>query len=216
MVPIMMKRSSLRMNPLFSIWTHPSSTIRYIIEHKSMMYSFMLISISALINSIMAFADLGLFNGLSLFTTLVIVLLSGLLSGLAGWGIVIVAFTGIGKLLGGTGTMHKMGLATGASAIPTIWTAPIGLMAISLYGQQLFVTPTGPLGTNMSIGFFFLQTWILLVISIFGLIVQSKAIGIVHNFSAWRGFGTLMLFAGFIVVFSIIILGSLFSIIFSL
>ena len=200
------------MNPLFSIWTQPSNTIRYIIDHKSMMYPFMLISISALINSIMAFADLGLFNGLSLFTTLVVVLFSSLLSGLAGWGIVIVAYTWIGKLLGGTGTMRKMGLATGASTIPMIWTAPIGFIAISLYGQQLFATPTGPLGTNMSVGFYFFQTWIMLAISIFGLTVESKAIGIVHNFSAWRGFGTMMLFMCFIVVISIIILGSIFSI----
>ena len=103
------------MNPLFSIWTQPSNTIRYIIDHKSMMYSFMLISISALINSIMAFADFGLFNSLSFFTTLVVVLFSSLLTGLIDWGIVIVAYTWIGKLLGGTGTMRKMGLATGAS-----------------------------------------------------------------------------------------------------
>ncbi|WP_186671683.1 YIP1 family protein [Sporosarcina sp. BP05] len=200
------------MNPLFSIWTQPSNTIRYIINHKSMMYPFMLISISALINSIMAFADLGLFNGLSLFTTLVVVLFSSLFSGLASWGIIIVAYTWIGKLLGGTGTMRKMGLATGASTIPMIWTAPIGFIAISLYGQQLFATPTGPLGTNMSVGFYFFQTWIMLAISIFCLTVESKAIGIVHNFSAWRGFGTMMLFMCFIVVISIIILGSIFSI----
>lgn len=204
------------MNPLFSIWSQPSTTIRYIIGHKSMMYPFILISISALINSIMAFADLGFFNGFSLFTTLVVVLFSSLLSGLAGWGVVIVAYTWIGKLLGGTGTMRKMGLATGASAIPMIWTAPIGVIAISLYGQQLFATPTGPLGTNMSVGFFFFQTWIMLAISIFGLVVESKAIGIVHNFSAWRGFGTMMLFMCFIVVISIIILGSIFSILLAL
>ncbi|WP_188006595.1 Yip1 domain-containing protein [Sporosarcina sp. ANT_H38] len=200
------------MNPLFSIWTQPSATIRYIVDHKSLKYPFIIISISALINSIMAFADLGLFNGFSLLTTLGLVLLSGLLSGLAGWGIIIVAYTWIGKLLGGTGTMRKMGLATGASAIPMIWTAPIGFIAISLYGQQLFTTPTGPLGTNMSVGFFFFQTWLMLAISIFGLIIECKAIGIVHNFSAWRGFGTLMLFTGFIIIISIIIFGALFSI----
>ena len=91
-----------------------------------------------------------------------------------------------------------------------IWTAPIGVIAISLYGQQLFATPTSPLGTNMSVGFFFFQTWIMLAISIFGLIVQSKAIGIVHNFSALRGFGTMMLFICFIGLISIIILGSIF------
>lgn len=199
------------MNPFFSIWTQPSETIRYIIDHKSIVYPFMLISISALANSIFAFADLGFFESFNLPTTIVLILFIGLLSGLAGWGIAIAAYTWIGKILGGTGTMRKMSLATGASAIPAIWTAPIGVIAIFLYGKQLFDAPSGPFGTNMSIGFFFLQTWVVLGVSIFALIVQSKGIGIVHNFSSWRGFGTIVLFSGFMFIISIIILISLFS-----
>jgi hypothetical protein len=199
------------MNPLFSIWTQPSKTIRYIVEHKSMVYPLMLISISSLANSLMAFADLGFFKNSSLSTTIILVLFWGLLLGLAGWGFTIVAYTWIGKLLGGTGTMRKMSLATGASTIPIIWTAPIGIIAVYLYGKQLFDVPSGPFGTNMSVGFFFLQTCIMMGVSIFTLIVQSKGIGIVHNFSAWRGFGTIVLFSGFIIVVSIIILISLFS-----
>lgn len=210
MVRMIVKRRKL-MNPFFSIWTQPSTTVRYIVEHKSIVYPFMLISISALANSLMAFADLGFFRGLPLSTTIVLVLFFGLLSGLVGWGITIVAYTWIGKLLGGTGTMRKMSLATGASSIPIIWTAPIGIIAVFLYGKHLFDAPSSPFGTNMSVGFFFLQTWIMLGVSIFALIVQSKGIGIVHNFSSWRGFGTIVLFSGFIIVISIIILISLFS-----
>lgn len=199
------------MNPFFSIWTQPSNTIRYIVEHKSLVYPLMLISISALTNSLLAYADLGLFKGFPLSTTIVLVLFFGLLSGLVGWGIAIVAYTWIGRLLGGTGTMRNMLLAIGTSTIPVIWTAPIGIIAVFLYGKHLFDAPSGPFGTNMSVGFFFLQTWIMLGVSIFTLFVQSKAIGIVHNFSSWRGFGTIVLFSGFIIVISIIILVSLFS-----
>ena len=200
------------MNPFFSIWTQPSKTIRYIIEHKPTMYPLLLISISSLGSSFLAFADTGLFTDLSLSSTITLVLFLSLLSGLVGWGIATVAYTWFGKFLGGTGTSQKMARAIGASTIPAIWTAPIGIIAVFLYGKQLFEAPSGPFGTNMDFGFFFLQTWIIIGISIFGLIILSKGIGIVHNFSSWRGFGTIMLFTGFMFVISIILLGSLFSI----
>lgn len=200
------------MNPFFSIWTQPSKTIRYIIEQKSTLYPLMLISISSLGTSIMAFADTGFFADLSLSSTITLILLLSLLSGIAGWGIASFAYTWFGKLLGGTGTPKKMAHAIGATTIPAIWTAPIGIIAVSLYGKQLFEAPSGMFGTNMNFVFFLFQTWIILGISIFGLIILSKGIGIVHDFSAWRGFGTILLFTGFMFVISIIILGSLFSI----
>jgi hypothetical protein len=211
MMRMIVKRRKL-MNPFFSIWTQPSKTIRYIVEHKSVFYPLMLISVSSLGSSFMAFADTGLFANLSLSSTITLILFLSLLSGIAGWGIASFAYTWFGKLLGGTGTPQKMARAIGASTIPAIWTAPIGIIAVSLYGKHLFETPSGPFGTNMDFGFFFLQTWIIIGISIFGLIILSKGIGIVHDFSAWRGFGTIMLFTGFMFVISIIILGSLFSI----
>ncbi len=200
------------MNPFFSIWTQPSKTIQYIIEHKPITYPLLLISISSLASSLLAFADSGLFADLSLSSTVTLILILGLFSGIAGWGIATVAYTWFGKLLGGTGTMRKMSFAIGATVIPLIWTAPIGIIAVFLYGKQLFDTPDTPFGTNMDVGFFFLETWIMLAISIFGLVLLSKGIGIVHNFSSWRGFGTILLFSGFMFVISIIILGSLFSI----
>lgn len=200
------------MNPFFSIWTQPSKTILYIIEHKPISYPFVLISISSLTGSLLAFADSGLFADFSLSSTVSLVLILGLFSGLAGWGIAIIAYTWFGKLLGGTGTMRKMSLVIGVTAIPIIWTAPIGIIAVFLYGKQLFEKPDGLFVTNMDFGFYFLETWIMLVISVFGLVLLSKGIGIAHNFSSWRGFGTIMLFSGFMFVISIIILGSLFSI----
>ena len=43
------------------------------------------------------------------------------------------------------------------------------------------------------------------VVSIYGIVVLSKAIGLVHNFSAWRGFGVIMIFLGIIIVVAIIV-----------
>lgn len=201
------------MSPIISIWRQPSNTIRYVVENKSLVYALLLVSISSLASSVMAFADSGFLERFSLSMTIILVLMLGLLSGLLGWGITTVAYTWLGKLLGGTGTMRKMGLAVSVGVIPMIWTAPIGIFAILVYGKQLFATPPGLFAiTNMSSGFYFFHMLVMLGISIFGIIVQSKGVGIVQNFSAWRGFGTIMLFAGIIFVITFIIVFSFISV----
>jgi hypothetical protein len=50
---------------------------------------------------------------------------------------------------------------------------------------------------------------ILMGVSIYGMVVLSKGIGIVHNFSAWRGFGVIMIFIGIIILIAIVVVGSL-------
>ena len=44
--------------------------------------------------------------------------------------------------------------------------------------------------TNMSIGFYLLLNLIQIGVSIYAIVVLSKGIGLVHNFSALRGFGS--------------------------
>lgn len=200
------------MNPFISIWRHPSKTIQHIVDHKSIPFALMIVALSSSASSFMGFSNSGFFEQLSLPLTIFIVLLFSIFIGIAGWGITTVVYTWIGKLLGGTGTIRNMGLAIGAGTIPTIWTAPIGIIAVLLYGKQLFAAPSNPFGiTNMSIGFFLFHTVILMGVSIFTIIVQSKGIGIVHHFSAWRGFGTILIVAGIVFVLSFLFIASLLS-----
>ncbi|KXH84036.1 YIP1 family protein [Sporosarcina sp. HYO08] len=202
------------MNPFLSIWKHPSQTIQYIVDHKTIPYALMLIAFSSLASSFMGFADSGFFEQFPFPLILFLVLFLSLLIGTAGFGLTVVAYTWIGKLLGGSGKMRQMGLAVAAGTIPTIWTAPIGIIALFLYGEQLFATPTNPFGiTNMSIGFYILNAVIMMGISIFSIVVQSKAIGIVHQFSAWRGFGTLLIFAGIVIFLLLLVVASILAII---
>lgn len=183
------------MNPFIAIWKEPKNTIQYLLDHKTVSYGVLLAVLSALSTAVFGFADTGLLASFSLPIILIFSILLAIMISLAGWGISSVVYTWIGKLLGGTGTIRNMSFAVAASFIPSIWLMPLGLIAVILYGETLFNEPTRNFGlTNMSISFYILYNLLLLAASIYAVVILSKGIGIVHNFSAWRGFGTVMIF----------------------
>ena len=193
------------MNPFLSVWKAPKETVAYLIEHKTIGYGLMIAMIASLGSGIMAFADTGLLEGSSLPVILMTSLGIALAISVAGYFISAFVYTGIGKLLGGTGNWRDMCLVIAGGALPMVWIMPIGIIAVLLYGEKLFSLPGIFEVTNMSTGFYFLYTLILIGLSVFAMIIQSKGIGLVHNFSAWRGFGTMMIFAGilFVLTFTI-------------
>lgn len=204
------------MNPILSIWTQPKNTLREMIDHKSRSYALLIVLLAAFSSGIITFADSGLFESFSLPIILMISIGSLLLLSIPAWYLNALLYTWIGKLLGGTGNWRKMCQVVAAGMIPTIWTMPIGIIAVIIYGKSLFVTPAGDFAvTNMSLGFYMLHTMILFGIGIFSTVIISKGIGLVHNFSAWRGFGTVMIFAGmifllFFVIFIVIAIVGIF------
>lgn len=200
------------MNPFISIWTQPKKTLAYLIEHKTISYGLMIMVISSLCSGVMAFADTGLLAGFSLPSILAISFGISLLISIPAYFICALVYTWIGKLLGGTGNWREMCLVIAGGMLPMILTLPIGILAIAIYGKDLFVEPVGVFAvTNMSLVFYLLYTVIMMGLSIFSTVIQSKGIGLVHNFSAWRGFGTIMIFAGVVFVLSFILIIALIS-----
>lgn len=197
------------MNPFLSIWTQPQKTLAYLIEHKTIGYGLIILLISSLGSGIMAFADTGLLEGFSLPAILAISLGAMLVVSIPIYFISAFVYTWIGKLLGGTGNWREMCLVIAGGAFPMFLVLPIEILAVFIYGKGLFSEPVGLYTvTNMSYGFYLLYTIILVGLSIFSTVIQSKGIGLVHNFSAWRGFGTMMIYAGivFVLCFMLIII----------
>lgn len=194
------------MNPIISIWTQPKKTVQYMIDHKSMRYALLLVLLAAFSSGIMSLADTGIFGSLSLPAILTISIGSTLLFSIPAWYINAIIYTWIGKKLGGTGNWREMCQVVAAGMIPMIWTMPIGIIAVIIYGRTLFATPGVFEITNMSNGIYLLHSIILIAIGIFGTVILSQGIGLVHNFSSWRGFGTVMIFAGILFVLVFIIL----------
>jgi hypothetical protein len=180
------------------------------IDNKPISYLIFLAILSSLASGVFSFADNGFFEDFSLPVILLFVTILSILINIAGLGLSAVIYTWLGKLLGGTGKIRNMSYAVAAGYIPTIWTMPIGFIAVILYGKNLFMQPVGDFAiTNMSLGFYLFHSLILMGVSIFSLVVLSKGIGIVHDFSAWRGFGVIMIFIGIIILIAIVVVGSL-------
>ena len=194
------------MNPLLSIWSQPKNTVQYMLENKPIRYLIFLAALSSFASGFLAFADKGFLVEFSLPVILLLITLLSIVIGVLGLGLSAVIYTWIARLLGGTGTIRNTSYAVAAGAIPTIWTMPLGIIAVILYGKNLFMQPDIFSITNMSTGFYLLYNLILLGISIYGIVILSKGIGLVHNFSALRGFGTVMIFIGIMILISIMII----------
>ncbi|QUW20415.1 YIP1 family protein [Sporosarcina sp. Marseille-Q4063] len=192
------------MNPLLSIWSQPKNTVQYMMDNKPISYLIFLAILSSFATGILAFADQGFFVEFSLPVILLIITILSIIGTVAGLGLSSVVYTWIGKLLGGTGTIRNTSYAVAAGLIPTIWTMPLGIIAVILYGKNLFMQPVDIFTiTNMSIGFYLPLNLIQLGVSIYAVVVLSKGLGLVHNFSAWRGFGAIAIMIGILVVITI-------------
>lgn len=204
------------MNPFLSVWTQPKKTIEYVIENKSIYYVFFLISLAGLLGGLKGFVDTGFLDDFSLTLIILISLIVGLLVGVIGSVIMAGVYLLIGKMLGGTGTFRNMLTVVGVTGILGMWTAPLSILAIFLFGKELFTEPTLYEISNMSIGFYLLINLITIGVGIYAIVVQSKGIGIVHNFSSYRGFGTVAIFMGVMFIFMIIAIFTVLAVVFTI
>ncbi|AOV06484.1 YIP1 family protein [Sporosarcina ureilytica] len=193
------------MNPFLSIWTKPEQTLRDMIDRKSIGYGILVIVIASIGTGVFSFADSGLLSGFSLPAILFISLFLATAMSVFLYFLNAGLYLFIGKLLGGKGQWKQMCLAIASGSLPMIGMLPISIIAILIYGKDLFREPVGPFAvTNMSFGFYLFYLIVMIGLSIYGIVILSKAIGYAHQFSALRGFGTIMIYAG--IVFVIVIL----------
>lgn len=198
------------MNTLLSIWTKPTKTIEYVLANKTYSYGFIILLLASLSTGIVAFAGTGFLEDLPLIGIVLLSILLTYVIAIPAWFINAALYTWIGKMLGGTGKYRQMALIIPIGSIPTIWMLPFNVLVLILYGNKLFDQPTENFGiTNMSIGLYILSNLILIGSGIYATVIMSKGIGLVHNFSAWRGFGTIMLLVLFVfilvIVFSVVV-----------
>ena len=201
-----------RMNPFVSIWHSTRETTRYVIENKPLKYSIILAGISGIPTSLNSAGELTKNFDLSIWLILLGALILGPILGLIGWGISTVLYTSVGKLFGGSGTFEEMAKAMGIVLIPTIWLTPYWI--ISMLIAQSGVAQFNPYSGYTGVGLLWLMisSIVLITFGIWVIVIQSKAIGEVHQFSSLRGFVTLVIPA---IVFGIIAFIIIFSILFT-
>jgi len=113
---------------------------------------------------------------------------------LIAWPICAGLFYLVGRMLRGSASYKDVLWMIPAASIPLIWVAPVNyFMFMIMNGQQVpFIVP-----------------WLAILVTagawVYSIIVVSKGTGIVHRFSALRGFGVTVIVAGVIFTFLMIL-----------
>ncbi|MCM3745025.1 YIP1 family protein [Sporosarcina luteola] len=192
------------MNPLLSIWSQPTKTLQYMLENKSVGYGFLIYLLGSISSGSIAMASTGWFGSLPLFAIVVISIILSYGGALIGWVAMSALYTWIGKLLGGRGKFSDMVRITPAAAIPMIWLAPMNFLVLAVYGSRLFEAPQDYSVTSLPLGIYFLMNLISFGVGVYGTVISCKGIGLVHGFSAWRGFGVVAIVMGIFILLAIL------------
>ncbi|TWT09331.1 Yip1 family protein [Planomicrobium sp. CPCC 101079] len=181
-----------QINPFTAIWVRTRETVRYVIEEKTTGYALMIIVIAAVINALLGTFDPQLNGALPLWASLLIGCIIGPIAGIAGVAILSALYLLIGKMFKGVSTYSEMFKAIGTTSIPSIWFAPIFLIG-NLAAPDVMLGETGADTSPITFVIAGLVGIASLVLGIWSLIIQSKAIGEAHRFSSWKGFFTLLI-----------------------
>lgn len=195
----------MELNPLLSIWTQPKETVRQLINHNKLGLSIILACIAGIGAVLAALQDSGWFQDMSTAGLAVGIIIMAMVSGLINVGVSTLLYTVIGKLYGGHGKMREMAIAVGPMMIPQIFILPVYMIYVWIYGRQFFAAPADFNLTSIPLGAYLILLLFTLTASIWTIVISSKAIGVVHGFSSWRGFGVVMTLVGIFILLGMLI-----------
>lgn len=198
-----------KIKPFVSIWFSTRKTTRFVLENKNLRYSVTLAAVAGIPLALRSGSQLMKHFDLSLWKLVIGLFLLGPLYGLLSWGISTLLFTYFGKWMGGVGTLTGMGKTMGIVLIPVIWMTPFWILETAIVHTQPSIMQGTTGATAIGLLWILLSTLVTLAYSIFMIVIQSRAIGEVHEFSSWKGFGTLIIPAVILGIITIIILFSL-------
>lgn len=205
------------MNHFLTIWTKPNETLRDMIDNKSIGYGILIIILSSLGSSVFVFEGSGILDNFSLPVILLISIFLMSIFTVIAYIFNALIYWLIGKMLGGKGRYGRVCLATASGSLPMIGIVPFSILAVILYGKGLYVELADPMAqTNMSLGFYMLYVVVMMGLSIYGIVILSKALGYAHGFSALRGFGAVMIYAAVMFVISLAVIMFVIMVVFAL
>lgn len=179
-----------KMNPFFSIWLSTRETVRYVLDHKELKYSLLLAAIAGIPSAISGASEWSKHIHIALLLAAIIIL--GPILGLIGLAIGSAIYTWVGKWFGGVGTYKQMVQAMGVMVIPNIWFTPYWILSFILVRNDTFALNYWEISSR-AVAWYVVSFLITMTLSVWMIVIQSKGIGEVHQFSSWKGFATLII-----------------------
>lgn len=210
MTEIREKQTPEQVNPFTAIWLKTRKAVRYTIEAKTMGYVILLVLLAGIGSGLMGLQSSGLNDTVPTWLFLIGTIILFPILGLIGTAITSAVYLVVGKLFKGRSTYTEMFKAVAAAMIPYIWLAPVLILWVLIAPELYFADPfmmVEPSGAAVASSI--LYGVILVVISIWSIVIQSKAIGEAHQFSSWKGFFTILI-PGLLIGFIVIVIAFLF------
>lgn len=189
-----METAARTSNPWISIWTRPRATVREVI-HTSPFYVVLILAGLAGIGSILDNASLrNMGDAFPVPTIVLVAVLLGPAFGILGLyvGAAVIGWTG--RWLGGGGRPRELRTAMAWAGMPMVVGLLVWLFDLSIFGSEMFTTYTPRLMGSPFLALLMIVSGLVsMALGIWTLVLQTKAIGEVHGFSAWKGLGSMAL-----------------------
>ncbi|MDG5472579.1 YIP1 family protein [Jeotgalibacillus sp. ET6] len=180
-------------NPFLSVWTKPKKTVKEVAEDTSIWFALLITGIAGISSGLSNLQGKSVVND---FSTLSLVLLSiplGMLMGIATAFLTTVSFTLIGKVFGGKSSLKVMFKGMGAMYIPRMIFSILLLIIVLIAGEQFFIASETEISANSDFGLEIIIAILNAITGIFTIIIMSKGVGVLHQFSSWKGFAVVLI-----------------------
>lgn len=197
-------------SPFLSIWTRPRETIRKIVETDPKKYVLVLAMLAGVSQVLDRLSTRNYGDSLPVLAILAVGLVLGPIAGVISLYFGGALYRWSGSLLGGQASSEEVRAAIAWSSVPTIFTLPLWIPQLLIFGNELFTRETpkinaSPILSVVLLGFGFIE----IVMGIWGFIVLLKCLGEVNKFSAWKALGSVIIVLLIVLIPIICILVSL-------
>jgi hypothetical protein len=188
-------------NPFLTIWTRPRATIRAIVDKYPSYLVVPLAMAAGVVQALDRAAQRNAGDKLPLAGILVMASALGPISGVVGLYIGGALLGWSGRMFGGRAESEEVRAALAWGQVPVLASIPIWLIQLGLIGREMFTTDTPALEANPLLGLALMATGLIeIALAIWCFVVVLKCLGEVHQFSAWRALGSILLVVFVIVV----------------
>lgn len=195
-----------KLNPWFSMWTQPRSTIRQIVNSDPERFVIGLAMISGVLRGLERARSRSLGDDLPLLAVLGAALVGGALTGIFLFHIYGFLIRWTGRWFGGSASAPEVRAAIAWPNVITAWLLLLWVPQLALFGRELFTTDTPTMDANPSMAqlrsvFLLLEVFLWIWIAVAFL----KCLSEVQRYSTWKALANAFV-AGLVIVIPIILL----------
>lgn len=188
------------LSPFLSIWIKPRETIRKIVDTDPTKYVTVLAMLAGIGQALDRASSRNMGDSLPLIAILGICLIFGPIGGIISLYIGGALYRWSGSWLGGQASSEEVRAAIAWSSVPIIFTLPLWIPELLLFGEEMFTKATPKLNANPLLGIVLLGfVAVEVIVGIWAFVVFMKGLGEVQKFSAWKALGSVIL--GTLVIF---------------